>query len=115
MQSPQPHQMALGTATTCDLCDQFQGFSKLHQLARVGESLIANLIPSNVYQPLGDCTCGRQIQRFPNCAHRHDCAESHGQSMSQVRNSKRIDHHLGQKLRAEKVELHDDMEFEQIY
>jgi hypothetical protein len=115
MQSPQPHQMALGTATTCDLCDQFQGFSKLRQLARVEESLIANLIPSNVYLPLGDCTCGTLKRRFPNCAHHHDCEESHGQLMSQVRCNKHIDHHLWQKLRDEKVELHDDMEFEQIY
>jgi hypothetical protein len=87
----------------------------LRQLARVEVSLIANLIPSNVYRPLDDCTCGTLKRRFPNCAHRHDCAESHGQSMSQVRNSKRIDRHLGQKLRDEKVEPHDDMEFEQIY
>jgi hypothetical protein len=72
--------MAPGTATTCDLCDQFQEFSKLRQLARVEAFLIANLVPSNVYRPSGDCTCGTLKRRFPNCGHRRDCAESHGQS-----------------------------------
>jgi hypothetical protein len=107
--------MARDTATTCDLYDLFQGFSKPHQLARVEESLIANLTPSNVYLPLSDCTCGTLKRHFPSCAHRHDCEESHGQSMSQVQCNRRIDHHLWQKLRDEKVEQHDDMEFEQIY
>jgi hypothetical protein len=107
--------MARGTAATCDLCDQFQEFAMPPQLARVEASLIANLIPSNVYQLLGDCTCDKQKRHSPNCAHHRDCAESHGQSMLQVPSNKRIDHHLGQKLRDEKVELHDDMEFEQIY
>jgi hypothetical protein len=107
--------MALGTATICDLCDQFQGFSMPLQLARVEESASANLIPSNVYQPLNGCTCGMQKQHSPNCAHRHDCAESHGQSMLQVRCNKRIGHHLAQILHDVKVALHDDMEFEQIY
>jgi hypothetical protein len=115
MQLLQPHQMALGTATICDLCDLFQGFSKQPQLARVEASLSATLIPSNFYQPLSDCTCGMQKQRFPSCVHRHDCAESHGQSMLQVLSNKHIDHHLWQKLRDEKVELHVDMEFEQTY
>jgi hypothetical protein len=115
MQLLQPHQMALGTATICDLCDLFQGFSMLRQLARVEASLIATLIPSNVYQPLSDCTCDKRKRRFPNCVRHRDCAESHGQSMSQVRCNKHIDHHLWQKLRDEKVEQRDDMEFEQIY
>jgi hypothetical protein len=35
--------------------------------------------------------------------------------MWQVLCNKHIDHHLWQKLRDEKVEQHDDMEFEQIY
>jgi hypothetical protein len=107
--------MARDTATTCDLCDQFQGFSKRRQLARVEASLVANLIPSNAYRPLSDCTCDKLKQRFPSCAHHHDCAELHGQSMLQVLSNKRIDHHLWQKLRDEKVERHDDKEFEQIY
>jgi hypothetical protein len=107
--------MALGTATTCDLCDQFQGFSKPPQLVRVEECVIATLIPLNVCRPLGDCTCGKLKQHFPSCVHRLDCAESHGQSKLQVRSNKHIDRHLGQKLHDEKVALHDDMEFEQIY
>jgi hypothetical protein len=67
--------MVLGTATICDLCDLFQGFSKQPQLARVEASLIANLIPLNVYQLLSDCTCGKLKQHFPNCAHHHGCGE----------------------------------------
>jgi hypothetical protein len=114
MPLPQPHQMALGTATICDLCDQFQGFAMPLQLAREEESLSANPIPSNVYQPLNGCTCGTQKPRSPNYAHRHDCAESHGQSMLQVRRNKRIAHHLVQILHDVKVALHGDMEFEQI-
>jgi hypothetical protein len=115
MQLPQPRQMARDTVAICDLCDQFQGFSKLRQLARVEESLIANLIPSNVYLPLSDCTCGTLKRRFPNCAHHHDCAESRGQLMWQVLCNKHIDRHLWQILHDEKVALHVDMEFEQIY
>jgi len=107
--------MALDTATTCDLCDQFQEFAMLHLQARVEESLIANLIPSNVYQPLSDCTCDKLKRRFPNCVPHLDCVESHGQLKLQVRRNKHIDHHLGQKLHDEKVALHVDMEFEQIY
>jgi hypothetical protein len=41
--------------------------------------------------------------------------ESRGQLMWQVLCNKHIDHHLGQKLHDEKVALHVDMEFEQIY
>jgi hypothetical protein len=107
--------MARGTAATCDLCDQFQEFAMPPQLARVEASLIANLIPSNVYQPLGDCTCGKLKRHFPNCAHHRDCAESHGQSMLQGPSNKHIDRHLWQKLHGGKVERHVDTEFEQIY
>jgi hypothetical protein len=35
--------------------------------------------------------------------------------MLQAQNSKRSDYCHGQKLRGEKVELRDDMEYEQIY
>jgi hypothetical protein len=86
--------MALGTATTCDLCDQFQGFSKPPQLVRVEECVIATLIPSSVYQPLSDCTYGTLKRHFPNCVRHLDYEESHGQSMSQVLSNKHIDHHL---------------------
>jgi len=114
MQLLQPHQMALGTATICDLCDLFQGFSMLPQLVRVEVSAIATLIPSNVYQPLGDCICDTLKRRSPSCVHHHDCVESHGQSMLPVPSNKHIDHHLWQKLRDEKVGQSGDMEFEQI-
>ena len=87
----------------------------LRQLARVEASLISTLIPSNVYRPLGGCTCDKLKRRFPNCVRRLDCAESRGQLMWQVLCNKHIDHHLGQKLHDEKVALHVDMEFEQIY
>jgi hypothetical protein len=107
--------MARDTAATCDLCDQFQGFSKPRLLARVEVSVISNLIPSNVYQPLSDCTCGKLKQRSPNCVPRLDCEESHGQSMLQVLRNKHNVRRLLQKLHDEKVELHDDKEFEQIY
>jgi hypothetical protein len=107
--------MARDTAATCDLCGLFQGFSKPHQLVRVEGYVIATLIPLNACRPLGDCTCDKLKRRFPNCVRRLDCAESHGQWMLQVQRSKRIDHHLGQKLRDEKVALHVDTEFEQIY
>jgi hypothetical protein len=81
----------------------------------VEECVIATLIPLNVCRPLGDCTCGKLKQHFPSCVPRLDCAESHGQSKLQVQSNKHIGHHLGQILRDEKVALHVDMEFEQIY
>jgi hypothetical protein len=107
--------MVLDTATICDLCDQFPGFAMLPRLARVEASLNATLIPLNVCRPSGDCTCDKPKQRFPNCAHRRDCAESHGQSMLQGPSNKHIDRHLWQKLHDGKVERHVDREFEQIY
>jgi hypothetical protein len=115
MQLPQPHQMARDTAAICDLCDLFQGFSKPRQLVRVAKCVSATLIPLNVCRPSGDCTYGKLKRRFPNCVPRLDCAELHGQSMLQVRCNKHIDHHLWQILRDEKVALHVDMEFVQIY
>jgi len=73
---------------------QFREFAMLPLQARVEESLIANLIPSNVYLPLSDCTCGTLKQHFPNCVPHLDCAESRGQLMWQVLCNKHIDHHL---------------------
>jgi hypothetical protein len=107
--------MARDIAATCDLCDQFQGFSKPPQLVRVEECVVATLIPLNVCRPLGDCTCGKLKQHFPSCVPRRDCAESHGQSKLQVQSNKHIGHRLWQILHDEKVALHVDMEFEQIY
>jgi hypothetical protein len=107
--------MARDIAATCDPCGLFQGFSKPHQLVRVEECVVATPIPLNVCRPSGDCTCDKLKRRFPNCARRLDCAESHGQWMLQVQSNKHIGHRLWQILHDEKVALHVDMEFEQIY
>jgi hypothetical protein len=55
-----------------------------------------------------------QKQHFPNCARRHGCVESRGQSKLQVLCSKHIAHHREQKSLYETMELNDDKEFEQI-
>jgi hypothetical protein len=54
-------------------------------------------------------------QHFPNYGHHHGYEESHGRLMWQAQNSKHIDHHREQRLHGVKVELSDDMEYEQIY
>jgi hypothetical protein len=107
--------MVLNTATICDLCDPFPEFSMLRQLAHVAKCAGASPSPLTAYLPLSDCTYGKQRQRFPSCGHRHDCAESRGRSMLPEQNNKRSDCYHGQKLRGEKVELRDDMGYEQIY
>jgi hypothetical protein len=107
--------MVLDTATICDLCDLFPEFSMLHQLVHVAKCAGASPSLLTAYLPLSDCTYGTQRQRFPSCGHRHDCAESRGRSKWQAQNSKRSDYCHGQKLHDVKVELHGDMEYEQIY
>jgi hypothetical protein len=67
--------MVLDTATICDLCDLFPEFSMLRQLVRVAKCAGANPSLSTVYQPLNDCTYGKQRQHFPSCGHHRDCAE----------------------------------------
>jgi len=68
-----------------------------------------------VYQPLRDCIDDMQQRRFPNCVRRHESAESRDQLRLRHFHNKHSDHHLAQKLLGEKVELHGDMEFAQIY
>jgi hypothetical protein len=63
-------------AYLCDLC---QEFAKQRQQVRAEVSEVSNLIPSAVYQPLGDCTYGRPRQHFPNYVRRHVIAELRGQ------------------------------------
>jgi hypothetical protein len=114
MQSLQPHQMAAGTATICDLCDPYPGFSMQHQLVRVEEYVISTLIPLNACQLLHGCTYGKQKQHFPNYGRHHDYVELHGRLKLQVLNSKHIGHHREQRLHVVTVELNGDMECEQI-
>jgi len=68
-----------------------------------------------VYQPLHDCNDDKQQPRSPNCVRRHENVESRDQSRLRHFHNKHNDHHLAQKLLGEKVELHGDMEFAQIY
>jgi predicted HAD superfamily hydrolase len=107
--------MALGTATTCDLCDLFPEFSMQRQLVHEARCAISSRAPSNVYPLLGDCTCDRQKQHFPNYVHHHDCVELHGQLKLLVLNSKHTDLHREQRLRGERVVLNGGMEYEQTY
>jgi len=106
--------MAQGMAANVYLCDLCQEFSRQRQLVRVEVSEVSNPILSAVYQPLGDCTCGRQIQHFPNYVRRHENVESRDQSKLQVRCSKHSVHHRAQILRDAKVALHGDKESLQI-
>jgi hypothetical protein len=106
--------MAVSKATICDLCDLFLEFSMPLQLVREAMCAISTQVLSDVYRPLHGCTCGRQRQHFPNCVPHHDFVESHDQSKLLVRRSKRNDLRLVQRSHDEKVELNDDMEFEQI-
>jgi hypothetical protein len=67
--------MALSTAAMFYLYDLCQEFSMPPQLVRVAMCEGANPNPLVVYQPLCDCSDGKQKQHFPNCAHHHDCVE----------------------------------------
>jgi hypothetical protein len=107
--------MALGTATTCDLCDLFPEFSMLRQLVHEARCVISSPAPLNVYLLLDGCTCGKRKQHFPNYVHHHDCVELHGQLKLLVLNSKHTDLHREQRLRGERVVLNGGMEYEQTY
>jgi hypothetical protein len=67
------------------------------------------------YLPLSDCICGKQRQRSPNYARRHESAELRDLSKLLVLRSKHNAHHRAQKLRVVKAAPHDDMESLQIY
>jgi hypothetical protein len=107
--------MVLNTATICDLCDLFPEFSMLRLLVRVAKCAGASPSLLIAYPPLSDCTYGRQRQHSPSCDHHRDFAESRGRSMLQEQNNKHSDCYRGQKLHDAKVELRDDMGYEQIY
>jgi hypothetical protein len=111
----QPHQMALSTATICDLCDLFPEFSMLHLLVRVAGFAISSQALSVACQLSHGCTCDRLKRHFPNCVRPRDYVELHGQLMLLVLNSKHNVHHREQRLHGVTVELNDDMEYEQIY
>jgi hypothetical protein len=115
MQSQLPHQMALGTEATLYLFFRYQEFSKQPQRVHEAMSVNANLNPLVVYLPLCGYNDGMLKQRFPNCEHRHDYVELRDQSKLLVLRNKHIGHHHEQKLHDVKVELSDDMEYEQIY
>ena len=106
--------MALNTAATFYLCDQYQEFSMQPQLVRVAKYAGANLNLSVAYPPSCDCNDDKQRQHFPNYVRHHDYVELRDQLTLQVLRNKRIDHHLEQKLHDEIVALNGDMEFEQI-
>jgi hypothetical protein len=78
-------------------------------------SEVSNLILSAVYQLLGDCTYGKQIQHFPSYGRHLESVESRDRSKLQVRSSKRSAHHRVQILRGVKVGQHGDKESLQIY
>jgi len=109
-----PRQMAQGMEANAYLCDLCQEFSRQRQLVRVEVSEVSNLILSAVYQPLGDCTYGRQRQHFPSYVRRRENVESRGQSKLQVHCSKHSVHHRAQILLDEKVAQHGDKESLQI-
>jgi hypothetical protein len=96
------------------LAYQFPEFSKQRQLVHVEASLISNQFLLTCDQLSGDCTCGKLKQHSPNYGNHHDYVELHDQSKLQVRCSKHIAHHHAQRVRAAKVELRGDKEFEQI-
>jgi hypothetical protein len=107
--------MALDKATIDYPCDPFREFAMRHQLVReeVSEVSIPNLLVA--YLPSSDCTCGKQIQRSPNCVRRHESEESRDLSKSLVLRNKHNGHHRAQILHVVKVAPRGDMEFLQIY
>ena len=107
--------MALSKAAIDYQCVRYPEFAKLHQQVHeeVSEVSILNLLV--VYQPLSDCICGKQIQRFPSCDRRHESAGSHDLLKSLVQHSKHSDRHRAQKSLFVKAELHGDKESLQIY
>jgi hypothetical protein len=107
--------MAQGMAAIAYLCDRCQEFSRQRQLVHVEVIEVSNLILSAVYQPLGDCTYGRQRQHFPSYVRRRESVELRGQSKLQARCSKHSVHHRAQILRDAKVAQHGDKESLQIY
>jgi hypothetical protein len=105
--------MGEGMKSISYLASQSPKFAKLRQLVHVEASLISNQFLLACDQLSDDCTCGKLKQHSPNYGNHHDYVESHDQSKLQVQCSKRNDHHRVQRVRAAKVELRGDKEFEQ--
>jgi hypothetical protein len=107
--------MALNKATIDYPYDPYREFAMQHQLVReeVSEVSIPNLLAA--YLPLSDCTCGKQKQRSPNCVRHHESEELRDLSKLLVLRNKHNGHHRAQRWHDVKEELHDDMEFLQIY
>jgi hypothetical protein len=106
--------MGEGMKSISYLAYQFPEFAKRRLLVLAAVSLISNQFLLTCDRLSGDCTCGKLKQHSPNYGNHHDCVESHDQSKLQVPCNKHIAHHHAQRVRAAKVELHDDKEFEQI-
>jgi hypothetical protein len=93
---------------------RFQEFSKLRPLVHAAASLISNQFLLVCDQLSGDCTCDKLKQHSPNCGPRRDYVESRDRLKLLALCNKRNGHHLAQKVRAWKVELHVGKECEQI-
>jgi hypothetical protein len=106
--------MGEGMKSISYLVSLFPEFSMLPLLVHVAKSSISNRSPSKCDLLFDDCTCDKLKQHSPNCENHRDYVESRDRLKSQVRCSKHTAHHREQKVRAAKVELHGDMEFEQI-
>jgi hypothetical protein len=75
----QPHQMALDTATICDLCDLFPEFSMLHQLVHEARCAISQPSSFNCLSALMWLrTCDKLKQHFPNYVRHHGYEELRG-------------------------------------
>jgi hypothetical protein len=86
-----------------------------HQLVREAVSEVSIPNPLAAYRPSSDCICDKQIQRSPNCDHRHESEELHDQLKLLAQNSKHIAHRREQRLLCVKVGLRGGMESLQIY
>ena len=86
-----------------------------HQLVREEVSEVSIPNPLVAYLPSSDCICGKQKQRSPNYVLHHVNAELHDLSKLLVLRNKHNGHHRAQRWHDVKEELHDDMEFLQIY
>jgi hypothetical protein len=106
--------MGEGMKSISYLAYQFPEFAKRRLLVRAAVSLISNQFLSKCDRLSGDCTCGKLKQHSPNYGNHHDFVELRDQSKLLAQCNKHIAHHHAQRVRAAKVELHGDKEFEQI-
>jgi hypothetical protein len=106
--------MGEGMKSISYLVSLFPEFSMPLLRVHVATSSISNRSPSKCDLLFDDCTCDKLKQHSPNYGNHHDFVESRDQLKLQVRCNKHIAHHRERRERAAKVELHGDMEFEQI-